>query len=173
MHILNRHACKVMQALLLVMALSVLTTGAEGMEQDRALGTIGKSKEDGFPVIYKFVDEIPSDEIQARFPWLTVVSWRYDRDVRNGMPPEETNKEMLALEDAIDGLAAAGLCCHAYSRTGNGLKELAYYIADRDKFMDAFNAALERQPQYPLEIDFYDDPQWDDFRKLRSMFKRH
>jgi hypothetical protein len=173
MGLLTRSAYRAMQVLLVVMAVSVLAAGAEGMEPDRPLGVVGKSTEDGFPVIYKFVDEVPNEEIRIRFPWVTVVSWKYDRDVRNGMPPEETNKQMLGLEDALDGLAAAGLCRHAYSRTGNGLKELVYYISDRDQFMKSFNTALELHPRYPVEIDFYNDPEWDDFRKLRSMFKKH
>jgi hypothetical protein len=113
-----------MTALLLVAAAYGSTAGAQGMDQESALGIVGKSTENGFPVIYKLVDEIPNDEVLSRFPWLTVVSWKYDRDVRNGMPPEETNEQMITLEDAINGLATAGLCRHAYSRTGNGLKEL-------------------------------------------------
>jgi hypothetical protein len=170
---LKRPASRLVRPMLLVTAFALLHSGAEGMEASRPLGIVGKSNENGFPVIYKFVDEMPSEEVQARFPWVTVVSWKYDREIRNGMPPEETNKQMLALEDSLDGLAASGLCRHAYSRTGNGLKELVYYISDRDEFMDAFNVALHDQPRYPLEIDFYEDPQWGDFRKLRSLFKQH
>ena len=162
-----------MTALLVIAAVFGSTAGAQGMDQESALGIVGESTENGFPVIYRFVDEVPNDEVLSRFPWLTVISWKYDRDVRNGMPPEETNEQMITLEGAISGLATAGLCRHAYSRTGNGLKELVYYIADQDEFMAAFNAALEGQPRYPLEIEFYNDPQWDDFRKLRSLFKAH
>ena len=135
------------------------------------LGIVGESKEDGLPVIYKFVDEAPSQETRERFPWLTVISWKYDRSIRNGMPPEDTNKQMLALEHAVDELGEAALCRHAYSRTGNGLKELVYYIANRDEFMGAFNNALRKHPRYPIEIKFYEDREWDDFQKLRGLFK--
>ena len=34
-------------------------------------GIIGRVMIDGFPVIYKLVDESPSDNTRARFPWLT------------------------------------------------------------------------------------------------------
>jgi hypothetical protein len=173
MGFLQRSTNRIVQALVLVVAKSMLATGAEGMESDRPLGVIGKSNEDGFPVIYKFVNQVPDEATRNRLPWVTVVSWKYDRDARNGMPPEEINRQMLDLEDALDGLATAGICRHAYSRTGNGLKELVYYISDRDEFMSAFNAALEHQPRYPLEIDFYKDPEWDDFRKLLSKFEKH
>lgn len=172
MGLLQRLAFRIVQALVLVTGMATLAAGAEGMDSDRPLGVIGKSIEDGFPVIYKLVNQVPGEEIRTRLPWMTVVAWKYDRDARNGMPPDETNKQMLDLEDALDGLATGGLCRHAYSRTGNGLKELVYYISDRDEFMDAFNTALEHHPRYPLEIDFYKDADWDDFRKLLSKFEK-
>ena len=136
------------------------------------LGIIGETKEDGLPLLYKFVDELPNQETREQFRWLTVISWKYDRSVRNGMPPESTNKQMLALEHAVDELEEAGLCRHAYSRTGNGLKELVYYIVDRGEFMAAFNTALINQPRYPLEIKFYEDQEWEDFQTIRRLFKR-
>jgi len=77
-------------------------------------GIIGETYEDGFPVVLKLVDG----------------------------PSELVNSQMLALENALDqSLESPGLCRHAYSRTGNGLKELAYYIHERDQFMEAFNTA--------------------------------
>ena len=132
----------------------------------------GETKEDGLPVIFKFVDELPSQDTRERFRWLTVISWKYDGSVRNGMPPESTNKQMIALEHAIDEIEEAALCRHAYSRTGNGLKELVYYISDQGQFMDAFNNALSEHPGYPIEINFYDDQEWEDFQKLRGLFKK-
>jgi hypothetical protein len=142
------------------------------MGHGQEIGIIGETKEDGLTVIYKFVDETPSQETRERFGWLTVISWKYDRTVRNGLPPEDTNKQMIALEQAIDGLEEAALCRHAYSRTGNGLKELVYYISERDRFIGAFNDALSEHPRYPIEINFYEDREWEDFEKLRGLFRR-
>src|SRR5262245_25018585 len=142
------------------------------MEHSLERGIIGEIEEDGLPVVFKFVDEAPSSETRDRFRWLTVISWKYDRSVRNGMPPQDTNERMLALEHAIDALEESTLCRHAYSRTGNGLKELVYYISDREKFMGAFNDALSEHPRYPIEINFYEDHEWADFEKLRGVFKQ-
>ncbi len=142
------------------------------MAEAQELGIIGETKEDGLPVIFKFVDELPSQQTRESFRWLTVISWRYDGSVRSGMPPETTNEQMVALEHAIDELEEAALCRHAYSRTGNGLKELVYYISDRDQFMAALNNALSEHPRYPIEINFYEDQQWEDFQKLRGLFKK-
>ena len=136
-------------------------------------GIIGEVEEGGFPVVFKFVDELPSEETRGRFGWLTVVSWKYDGSQRNGMPPEETNSYMRSLEHAIeDNLESKGYCQHAYSRTGNSLKELVYYISDREQFMKAFNNALRDRPRYPLEINFYEDRAWEDFQKILEMFRQ-
>ncbi len=141
------------------------------MDNAQDKGIIGEVWEDGFPVVYKFVDELPPGATRARFGWLTVISWKYDGSSRNGMPPQEANTRMIALEHAIEDLEAMGLCRHAYSRTGNHLKELAYYISDRDRFMEAFNSALVNDPEYPIEITFYEDRPWNDFREILKMFR--
>jgi hypothetical protein len=151
----------------------VLSLGIVRMGEARDLGIIGEAKEDGHPVIFKFVDGLPSQEMRRKFRWLTVISWKYDRSIRNGMPPDDMNKQMIVLEDAIDGLEKVALCRHAYSRTGNGLKELVYYIIDREQFMVAFNRALREHPRYPLEVKFYEDEEWGDFQNLRGRFKRN
>jgi hypothetical protein len=141
------------------------------MTDSQEKGVIGEILEGGFPVVFKFVDELPSEEARGRFGWLTVVSWKYDGTQRNGMPPEEVNMRMISLEHTIDGLESQGHCIHAYSRTGNSLKELVYYISDRDQFMETFNNALKDQPPYPVEITFYEDRSWEDFQKVLEMFR--
>lgn len=134
-------------------------------------GIIGKYTEDGRPVIVKFVDELPVAADRQSYSQLVVISWKYDSGARNGMPSEETNGKMQALEQALDPLLEVeNLCRHAYSRTGNDLKELVYYTSDSEKFMEGLNGALASHPLYPIGIDFYDDPEWQDFRRLRSGF---
>ena len=140
------------------------------MSQPDELGVIGRTTEDGLPVIYRLVDELPGEADREHFAWLTVISWRYGREARNGMPPTAVNEQMIALELEIDKVEAASLCRHAYSRTGNGLKEFAYYITNRDLFMAAFNDALRNHPRYPIEIGFYEDRELTDFQKVRDLF---
>lgn len=142
------------------------------MSQSGELGMIGEATEDGLPVIYRVLEELPDVEVRSLLPWLTVISWRYDREVRNGMPPEGILEQMMALERALDPIELAGHCRHAYSRTGNGLKEFAYYIADRDQFMLLFNDGLRGHPRYPLEIEFYEDREWADFQTVRGLFSQ-
>ena len=138
----------------------------------REKGIIGKYTEDGAPVILKFVDELPAENIRDVYSWLTVISWKYDGQQNSGMPQENINLNMNALEEIIEGsLENKGVCKHAYSRTGNNLKELVYYTEDQEKFLTAFNHALANQPRYPIEINFYEDQSWEDFQRILARFK--
>ena len=47
-----------------------------------------------------------------------------------------------------------------------------YYVADRDLFMTTLNDALRGHPRYPIEIEFYEDPEWDDFQRTLGKIKR-
>ena len=134
---------------------------------DMPKGIIAQRMEDGAPVILKLVNELPEDAVRGDLPWLAVLSWKYDGSSRNGFPVEADLGRMMRLEKAIeDSVEAKGVLRHAYSRTGNNLKELVYYIRDRNDFLGRLNAALRGHERYPIEINFYDDAQWKDFRMI-------
>jgi hypothetical protein len=127
---------------------------------------------DGLPVVIKVMEELPPAAVRERFGWLTVISWRYDVFENDGMPPTAINHQMIQLETAIDDVQESELCVQVYSKTGNGLKELVYYIGDRDEFMRAFNEALDDQPRYPLEIEFFEDREWGDLQTVHRVYLR-
>lgn len=134
-------------------------------------GVIGRSYKDGLPVIWKFVNEEPSVVTREALPWLTVISWEYDGIDNNGMPVKATNERMVQLEGTIrDGVEADGFCEHTISRTGSNLKELIYYIHDRDSFLERLNFALRSHERYPIEITFYEDPEWTEHQNARELF---
>lgn len=135
--------------------------------------SVGKAEVQGKPVVYKFLSQAPKKEVIVEFPWLSVVSWKYDGNTNNGMPIPSMNKSMIMLEDALERIEGEGkLYQFVYSATGNGLKEFVFYITDRDKFMEKFNKALSSEPVYPLEINFYEDKGWSDFKKLLEDFAK-
>ena len=135
-------------------------------------GIIGRYYEDKFPVIVKFINELPTIDIQNRLTSLTVVSWKYDGSSNNGMPTSEINEKMLVLEDALaKTMDRSGLYVHAYSRTGNNLKEFVYYSKGLEEFMPLLNETLQRQERYPIDINFYEDPAWTELKKLIEDFK--
>jgi hypothetical protein len=88
------------------------------------------------------------------------------------MPAPEVNDQMVRLESAIDSIQEDELCVQVYSKTGNSQKELVYYIGDRDTFILAFNDALAGQPRYPLEIEFFEDPEWGDLLTVHGVYLR-
>lgn len=135
-------------------------------------GIIGEYEEDGFPIVVRFVNEIPHNSTTSRMPWFTIISWKYDGSERNGMPSKRTNDKMIQLESALETeFWESDICKHAYNRTGNGLKEFNYYIKDREVFMSHFNKALEGHEIYPIEINFYEDPEWVEKHKIINDFK--
>ena len=129
-----------------------------------------KYKNEGYPVVMKVMEELPPESVRDRFGWLTVISWKYDRVENNGMPLPALNSQMVDLEHAIDDIQENNLCVQVYSKTGNGLKELVYYISDRDEFMKAFNEVLADHPRYPLDIEFFDDPEWGDLQTVHKVY---
>ncbi|MGV6830464.1 MAG: DUF695 domain-containing protein [bacterium] len=134
-------------------------------------GIIGKYFENEFPVIVRFVNKMPINEVISRLPWLTIISWKYDGSQRNGMPPDCINQKMIKLEEAIEkAFKKSTIAHHAYNRTGNNLKEFNYYISDRQSFMTKLNSALSKHEHYPIEITFYEDPEWIEMSKLISDF---
>lgn len=157
---------------LLIFFLPILFFAMSNSSEAQEKGIIGKYTEDGSPVILKFVNEFPNEDVRNVYRWLTVISWKYDGQQNNGMPLEDTNLSMIALEDVIEGsLEKEGYCKHAYSKTGNNLKELVYYTENQGKFLAAFNNALASHPPYPIEINFYEDQSWGDFQRILGKFK--
>ncbi len=139
---------------------------------DEPKGIIGRYYENELPVILKFVNTLPEKEIMDKLPMLTVVSWNYDGSTNNGMPLEGDNKRMIVLEDTIEeAMEESQMYLHAYSRTGNNLKEFAYYSTSQEDFMSILNQALAEHELYPIEIKFYEDEEWTDFKKLLEDFK--
>ena len=135
-------------------------------------GIIGEYYENNFPVIVKFVDRIPHETTQTKFPMLTVISWKYDGSQRNGMPIKEVNQRMIKLEEAIANSNSGNKKFkHAYSRTGNSLKELVYYSKSQEEFMQKINKTLSTHERYPIEIEFYEDREWNEFNKLLNDIK--
>jgi hypothetical protein len=138
-----------------------------------ATGVIGTIEEEGLPVVYALVPELPPESRRRELPQLTVVSWKYDGTARNGMPDLETNARMIQLENLLsDAFEEKPGSCHAYNRTGNGLKEFAYYVADPGMFMTEINRMLRPLPRFPIDIRFYLDQDWSDFQQIANLFRK-
>jgi hypothetical protein len=149
----------------------LLLIGVINMVQAEEQGIIGKIMEDGFPVIYSFDNELPSAEVIEDFPTLVVIKWKYDGSNKNGFPTEEVKAQIYKLEEELNKLADQEVSFRAYARTGNGLREFVYYTVDQPMFLHFLNQALAEHPKYPLDIVFYQDPEWSDYKNLMADFK--
>lgn len=127
-------------------------------------------EDEGRPFVMKAMETLPPDQDRARFPWLTVIGWHYADADATGFPEADTLAQMERLEEAVETLEQKGLCRFVYSKTGQGQREFVYYIGDRDVFMTAFNEALSGQPRYPLEIEFFEDPDWRDLSTVQDVY---
>lgn len=136
-------------------------------------GIIGRYYENDMPVIVKFDSKLPKDSERSRCSILTVVSWKYEESKNNGLPLANDNSRMILLEEALDNCSTkSGVFRHAYSRTGNNLKELVYYATDQEGFLGELNKALVGHDRYPIEITFYNDKEWTEMKELINNFKK-
>lgn len=104
-------------------------------------------------------------------PWLTVVRWEYDGSSNEGMPANEENARMLTLEATLEKIEQFGFCYEAYRRIGAGVREYVYYVADRDKFLQALNQGAAQYLRYPITITFYQDEARSDLKDLIDAFE--
>ena len=73
-------------------------------------GVIGSFTEDGFPVIIKFVNELPENKIMNHLPFLVVISWKYNGEKNNGMPEEKVNERMISWKGKKPEAASPSPC---------------------------------------------------------------
>lgn len=134
---------------------------------------IATGQKNGMTMIYRFISKDPKPSEVQRFKWLTVISWKYDGRANNGMPNNSFSSDMDRFEDAIDEMLRDTRCgMDVYVRTGDGEREFVYYIADREEFTKYLNAALANHKVYPIEIEFFEDVEWLDFKKMKSLVNK-
>jgi Family of unknown function (DUF695) len=127
---------------------------------------VASFEEDEQPVVVRARSTMPVTPDPKEYPRLAVITWNYD-GVESGMPSTEENVRMSELEDILEArMEKKGICLQTASRTGCGHREWNYYARSEEQFMDALNRALGSLPPFPIEIAFYDDPDWQSFRDL-------
>lgn len=83
------------------------------------------------------------------------------------MPEKPVHAAMCAFEDAVEAtVEKTGAGVQAASITGSGSKEWRYYTNDPDEFMSQLNDALAGHPPIPLDIQVFDDPDWEALGEL-------
>ena len=141
-------------------------------ENTEEVGIIGRYYENDLPIIVKFLNELPETKVTSKLQILVVISWKYNGDENNGMPLKSDNERMIILEDLImNSEFLEKSFVHAYSRTGNNLKELNFYCETQKEFMRILNIILANNKRFPIELNFYEDKEWSEFKTLLKDFK--
>jgi hypothetical protein len=127
-----------------------------------ATWSVAEGTVDGLPLVVRYRSELPDQETRETYRWLAVISWSYSQG-QSGMPQKEENARMNEMEDAVEAdVESRGYCVQAVTRTGNGTRVWSYYIRERDEFTVALNRALSGKPRLPIQINFYEDPSWEE-----------
>jgi hypothetical protein len=135
-------------------------------ERDEETWWLKKTVEDGKITLIRAREQLPPADERKGFVWLAVISWPYEAK-ENGMPLADVSKRMSTLEDTIDReLVQKAMCILTLCRTRDGLKEWEYYIKDRDAFTKALDKVLNGHPEYPIEISFRSDPEWESLKAV-------
>jgi len=128
--------------------------------------TVGTADQDGQPIIVRVRSQMPGVADRQRHAQLIVVGWPYD-GTETGLPTSDETAAMQDFESAVEaGIERGGAGTQVASITGAGHKEWRYYAADADAFVAALNASLDGHPTYPLEIEMFDDSEWQGLQQL-------
>jgi hypothetical protein len=115
----------------------------------------------------------PADTDIDSYSTAVTIKWEYPRQHGTASPPADVLQQMEVFGEAVAGLAWATGCSYLMNiSTGLGLREWCYYTKDRAEFMRRFNALLAGHNRYPLDIEFYDDPEWKVWLELRFAYER-
>ena len=127
---------------------------------------VARFDEDDRDVIVRARGEMPAPEERKRYSHLCVITWEYEGG-ESGMPDSCESARMFELENLLEAeVEKRGLCVQTASRTGNDRREWNYFVRSKEEFMEALNSALGHLPPFPIEICFYDDPEWDSLQDL-------
>ena len=126
--------------------------------------------DNGLPFTLRFREDLPDEGDLKKLTTLIVVSWVYDSENGTGMPTDEELNRMEAFENLMDdALVEKGTARLMTVFTGEGIREWQFYTDDEDFFMEKFNEALNEQPVLPLEIDAFEDENWDAYNDLTGL----
>lgn len=128
-------------------------------------------EQEGKPVIYRSMQNVPEGEKESDFPILINIYWPFEKGENNGMPDRNTNEKQIIFEDAIATLDVNGTSHLMLVVTGNGRKEWIWYVKDSNEWVGRLNELLAGHEVYPIEIEIEKDPEWSTYHNFVSGVK--
>ncbi len=122
------------------------------------------------PIIMRYRTGDPSPADRELFDKLILARWAYEPSEVPGLPPSELLGSMEEFEEAVldasDEARWWGSCVAVI--THNGAREWRFYTPDVDAFQKEFSEALRGLGPYPLDLQVFDDPDWNGFAEIRE-----
>jgi hypothetical protein len=126
----------------------------------------------GQPIVLRYRPELHPFLGDARYPRRLSITWNYPCDNSSGMPSHLQSDEMQKFEDLLQAhLDADGTAILAFVRTHAGSRSWIYYIADAQLLAQRINAALANHPDFPIELEVADDPEWTGLKTILESCK--
>jgi hypothetical protein len=123
--------------------------------------TLAEGSIDGRPSVVRFRRSLSKVIGHPELPKRLLITWDYGDDGEDGMPEAETSSELEAFESALqaalDPDRTAVLAC-VFTHVGS--REWHYYFDDIELVDEKINEALADQPDLPISIKAFDDPEW-------------
>lgn len=110
------------------------------------------------PVTYRCIKD--PKYLKELCPHRIGIIWPYE-PISNGLASEDDNKLQNIFEDALDLLEDENKGILSLVVFGAGRKEWHWYVKDIETWMGRFNEILSTHSQYPLQIEFADNDNWD------------
>ena len=118
---------------------------------------------DGHKILYRYRVNLLGNVETNKFPTMIAIKWNYDEKNEFGFPSGETNSQQLRFEELLDPLDSSEFSYLTEVVTRNGTKEWIWYVESFESWMERFNSVLKAEPAYPIEINYYDEPNWETY----------
>src|SRR5215203_609338 len=126
--------------------------------------------ENGLPYTLRFREDLPDEKEIKKLATLVVISWLFDSADGTGMPTDEVLDQMEDFENLIDeALVEKGTARLMTVFTGEGVREWQFYTDDEEFFMRKFNEAMGGKPVLPLDIEAFEDENWDAYKDYTEL----
>ena len=105
----------------------------------------------------------------GRFNDRVEVTWKYEPSAQ-GMPDEATARLMEQVDTALkEEFERDAVAVMTGIYTGGGERNWVFYVSSLRSFEYRFNRALGQFELLPLTIYVEHDPEWNEYREMRSM----
>ena len=104
----------------------------------------------------------------GKYVYMVELTWRYDGD-KQGMPDLATSRLMEKVTDSMqEAFAADPAAVNTGIYTGDGIRNWVFYARSLHLFEKKLNESLAAFDKLPLEIEAFEDPNWEEYAEMRE-----